>query len=384
MRPRLTGRRDGVTIIEMLIAMVIMGFVVSATMSYFQQQNMVMSAGIERTSMLRNLAFSADLMERELRSVGLNAADDQPFIVYADSMTFAFNADLVGSEMLSIYPDRDVPEGARVTLRASEAITLPNTTQRYPSVDYMKAELRSPAETTIYFFARDTAAGAVPEEFVLFRQVNAQPPEVVARNLKRVPGQPFFEYYHLDGLNRLAAFPRTRVLHHLHPTAHRHGTPEDTGAIADVDRIRAVRIRLAASNGRAGERASTREMTRLVHLTNAGVQKKETCGAPPALGPGFAAVALARDSVRLTWSASPDEMGGEEDVMMYAIWRRASGAATWDDAPIVVVAPSGATQYQYIDASVDLAADSYQYALRAEDCSPRLSEMRTSAIVTHP
>ncbi len=147
--------------------------------------------------------------------------------------------------------------------------------------------------------------------------------------------------------------------------------------------MRAVRVRFAATNGLTGEEEERAELERLIALPNAGFGELVTCGSSPLLGTGLLASAVTLPSgeraVDLAWSAAIDETGGEEDVVGYVIWRREAGFSDWGEPYRSI--PAGTAPYSYQDAAVAVGT-TYEYALAAQDCTPKLSSLAVSATVT--
>jgi hypothetical protein len=73
--------------------------------------------------------------------------------------------------------------------------------------------------------------------------------------------------------------------------------------------------------------------------------------------------------IRVTWSASPDENGGERDVMRYAVTRMASFApGVWQNVQSI---PAGGV-YDITDSGLNTGV-TYSYAVAAQDCTPAFS-----------
>ena len=89
-----TIRRDesGMTLIEVVVGLVIMGFIFSAMLSFIRQQEMAFGMGSGKMSALQNYRFAAETLERNIRAAGTGVVEQQPFIVYADTATLAINA----------------------------------------------------------------------------------------------------------------------------------------------------------------------------------------------------------------------------------------------------------------------------------------------------
>lgn len=376
--------RAGATLLELLVALTLLGVVVGGAMSFLRQQSNSVALGNDEMKALQNARFALSLLQTDLRTAGSGVASGQPPLVYADSDVVVFNVNYLDKEAYSatatvsapLYVEEDAPEGAVSSLSPLAKLAIPGTSLSYPQVQYMEGGAASLAETLVFFFARDSST-ARPDDYVLFRQVNRTSPEVVARDLIRtVEGDrllPFFEFLYPDtvgGSVELLAFANSVRLYH---EIAQHHTMPDTGAAALIDRIRAVRVNLTGTNGQTGTRERTRRMRRLIHLPNAAGRAVQSCGREPLLtgALGLARVELdGAPAIRLTWPASVDEATGEQDVVRYVIWRRVPPATEWGD-PYVSLPATGAAQ-QWDDRSVE-TGKTYFYRIAAQDCTPAFS-----------
>lgn len=376
MRSGVLRDRRGMTLVELLAALLIMGFVTSAALAFVQQQERAFSAGTSRMEVLQNYRFAMELVERELRTVGAGTTEGQPFLVYADSTTLAFNADFATNDTensFAVYQNPTAPIEEVGGLTTARSIRLPGTSFSYPAVTYRDGVVNSPAETIVFFFAPDTAT-AEEEDFVLFRQVNDLPPAVVARNLTRAEERPFFEYQEVieaaGSPPRSAWVPRTAAMRHEEAV---HSGADDER----IDRVRAVRVSFSSTNGESGYLRQSREVSRLVSVPDPRVARIRSCGDAP-----LSASSIAVDQVdgepRITvsWSASPDDGGGEDDVVRYAIFRRRLTEAEWGEPYFSV--PAGSLSYT--DGSV-FPDSTYLYAVAAQDCTPSMSRLVESGTV---
>lgn len=368
------------TLLELLIALLIAGMVVTTALTFLRQQGQAFSFGTGRMAVLQNHRFVLDLMERDLRTVGSGVPAQQPFLVYAGTDVVAFNADYTSddpSDVFAVYIDPDAPAAAVRAITRSRRFTLPGTSFAYPDTSYNERGTNSPAETIIFYFAPDSGT-ARTDDFVLYRKVNDQPPGVVGRNLLRTEGRPFFEYSQLiesdTAASRIESVPAAWM-----PLAHTvglHRSAADTGRFARIDRVRGVRVSFTATNGETGTREQRRAVSRLVRLPNAGMAHVQTCGEVPQLRVPLRAVATNLPSgervVELTWDQAADENAGERDVVRYVLWRKYGSTEPWGDPYLSI--PAGLTSYRYVDGSVTAGA-SYYYALAAQDCTPSLSTL---------
>ena len=372
----------GMTLIEMLVALAVFSVVMAGAFAVLRSESRGMRLGAERADALQNVRFTANLLELDLRTLGSNVPDEQPFLIYAGSDVVAFNADYTTNvdDPYAVYYDPDAPTGSVTALTADRAFTLPNTAFSYPDTSYVATGggSNSPAETIIFFFTLDSST-ARTDDYALFRQVNTDEPELVGRDILQTPGAPFFQYYRVQAPQSAPPYIE-EVPDSALPMSHwvpAHGSPGDTAAAAQVDSIRGVRINLTVTNGRTGDAEHTRALSRLIRLPNAGLAVKRSCGDEPILGivtflatPG---VNAALDPiVTLTWTPATDETSGEEDVTRYVLWRRITGEPDWGDPYLSI--PPGNTSYTYEDEAV-VAGTSYDYALAAQDCTPSLSSL---------
>ena len=215
----------------------------------------------------------------------------------------------------------------------------------------------------------------------MYRQVNNNAPDVVARNLLPYPGRPFFDWLQTDTIGNLFTVSAANLpMRHSVPI---HGALGDTGVASRIDSIRAVRVNLYASNGMTGTQQILRELVTTVRIPNAGLTKQRSCGDQPIFGKTVTATftgIVGAPQITLTWLPATDETGGEKDVEKYVIYRRLQ-AGTFDDALQSI--PAGQASYTFNDAA--LTEDStYVYQVTALDCTPLESSPSTTAAVFVP
>lgn len=383
------GNRRGVTLLELLVALVtFLGFL-AATFGALRSQLRGFTRGTDESGVLQNLRYGVDQMEQDVRSAGANTPDRQPAVVYASQNAFAFSADLVSNlpgDFVSVYVDPDAPAGQVSAWRLASAAAIPGSA---PSVNWPAADFpTSGAETVTFWFTADTETPRT-DDFVLLRQVNAALPEILMRNVL-VPegGAPFLAYHELvtpaTGTQTLQAVAAGALP--LRHSAPQHGQLPDTGVIARIDRLRAVEVRYRVTNARTGAAERIRAIRAVVAMPNIGVKKITSCGGPPIFGQMVTAT-LVVDAVTgaprvdVGWAASVDEAAGEEDVIRYVIWRRTAVNPDWGE-PFTSM-PSGAGPYLFSDPDLE-GGQSYQYSVAAQDCTPTLSPNSTSVMVAVP
>ncbi len=384
-RTALRGR-EGFTLVELLIALTIFGVIFGAAMAMMGQQVQAFSRAGDASSALQNERFSIEQIERALRAAGIGLAEGQPMLVYADSSTIAVNGDYASNtpgDLDAIFINTGLSDAASTALGQLTRITIPGTSFRYPDTTYGGGT--SPAETIIFFFQPDSTT-ARTDDYILFRQVNGQAPEVVARDLVHNGNTPFFQYLrvlassttapHLDSV-----LPARLPLAHTAPL---HLAAGDTAPFTTIDSIYAVRVRLTATNGVSGPRAVSRPVSRLLRLPNAGMQAFQTCGNQPAAPQNFAlSLQLVNGSPvpELSWTASADENAGEKDVVRYVIYRiRGPGLPAQMDGFFNLPANRSAS-YVWDDTRVEQDS-TYSYAVAAEDCTPQVGTPTAAATIT--
>lgn len=376
------------TLAELLVSMVIAGLVLSVGLAFFNTQARALRVGTGQFVLTQNYRIALSTLATQVRTAGTNVVPGQPFLVYAGPDAVAFNADFVSRDRNDIFSasiDTAAPVAESEALKRTTRITIPLTSFGYPDTSYATGASNSRAETMIFFFAADTTTTRA-DDFALFRQVNGGTPAVVARNLLRTQGRPFFEYLYVleqDTAPAIVNVFSNRELSHTAPIHGRlDGSRPDTGAVAEIDRIRGVRVNVTATDGTVGSTERKRSVSRVILLPNAGVTRLESCGEVPQFGTSFSATPSAfgvvPPTITLRWAAATDEAGGEKDVMRYIVWKRVTGATEW--GPAFVSIPSGLTNYTYVDDQV-VSGTSYQYAIAAQDCTPSESSQTLATAI---
>lgn len=372
--------RTGFTLVELTIALVIMGIVVSTAVAFVAQQNSAYQAALDRMVALRNIRYALSTLGQDLETLGTNVPAGQPNLFYADDDVVVFAADHttnVDNDPFAVYYAPGAPTGEVVA--PSGTFPLPNASANYPDTAYLTGTgTRSPAEVLTFWFEADTSS-ARNDDYMLYRQVNSTAGQVVARNILRKGSEPFFRFHRLTAGGDLLAVVEDSLL----PVRHRSISGDSLDVLADS--IRAVRVNLGSTDGQSGDNENTMELSRLVGFPNAVLEALNTCGDTPIHGSGLSAslATLSTGDVgaELSWSPAVDENAGEADVVRYVIWRREVGSGDWGEPYRAI--PAGEASYTLEDA--DVAADtSYEYALAAQDCTPALSSLTTAGPVVVP
>lgn len=379
----------GITLIEMLVALVIFAIVLGATMNMLLSQSRGFSKASDELALLQNYRFANDFIRREFSAAGGNVPDQQPVVVYAGIDAFAFSADYISNnaaDVSAVFIDPDAPAGHVSAMTTAQQTTIPGSLPAfvYPSVNYNDAAANpSTAETITYFFSLNAATPRT-DDFVLQRQVNNNAPEIVVRNILPDSARPFFRYHYLNvpsaGRSTVDTVPTAWLpLSHSVPL---HGDVADSGAAARVDSLRLVEIRYVVTNGEVGPKERTKPISLAVPLPNMGVAKLAICGSQPLFSrPVSASLAMSGVDVNLSWMPAVDEGGGENDVIRYGVFRRVVGDTLWGD-PIIAI-PAGNASYGFSDGGV-VPGNVYEYAVTAQDCSPSSSTFSVSLPVVVP
>lgn len=389
--------RRGVTLVELLVTMSLFGVVAASAMGFLLSQSKGFRTTSKRSEQIQNGRFGRDLMRQEMRTAGTHTTDFQPVVVYASDSVFAFNSDLLTNRVDSaeftgaIYADPYATSAEASAMSVGEAASIPGSSPAftYPMADYTTiAGTTGEAETVMFRFVRDTGS-TNSLDYMLLRQVNARPAEMIANGLRKVAGVPFFRYWHdptrySTTLTSLDTVPRTWLP--LAKTVAQRGVAPDTGIATTtrIDQIRSVEVTYEATRPTT---SGSEKVQYLVPLPNTAVDRQaRACGRAP-LSPSAPSASWNVDTaaVILTWPRAADDGGGESDAVRYVVWRRLTGAPTWG-SPLASVSVAGAgTNYRYKDGGVDTGLNrSYQYALAVQDCTPNLSGIAGSASVVVP
>jgi prepilin-type N-terminal cleavage/methylation domain-containing protein len=381
--------RRAFTLVEVLVALILLTVLMAAALPFFRVQAMMVDSQAGRADAQQNAQYAVNAIDRELRVAGIGVVPTQPLIVQADSMAITFNADLVsrsGADVSAVYFDADADPNTISVFEKEAKVTLPRSVRRYPDTTYVQAGgAPSTAETISYWVSLDSSTVA-PNDYLLFRRVNAAPPRVVARSLKLTTGDPPFRYYR-DSLGISVEVARSKLP--LVHTAVIHGSPVDTAGSAQTDSILSVKVRLV---GLFTERHSNSTIERLVEsrirVMNAGLIRHSTCGEAPIFGGSVSAVGgsvAGTPAIRISWAPALDEGAGEKDVERYAIYRRPAADLTFDEpyANLAAGLDTNATTYSFTDTDVR-SGDSWVYGVAAQDCTPLTSPVSSTAAVVVP
>lgn len=385
-------RRAGFSLMELLLAVTVLAFVTGATFALFRSQSQNFKNNTARYDLIENARGAIEAAERIIRTMGAGTPNNQPVLVYGANGVLAFNTDYVEGDTVDMrwatYFNVDTPvdETTAWALAAQTAIPNSSPSYSYPPETYRLGNgSPSPAETYILYFSLD-AGTTRSDDYILWQRVNAGTPEIVARNILPHPnGRPFFEYLmqrQLSTGDTLQIAPAgTLPLIRRPLVAGLSAT--DSANYVRPDSIRAVRMNFRLTNGASGTAERFRDIATTIEVPNNGIPLPTVCGRVP-LQPGSLAAVEPNPGdgvIRVSWTASPDQEAGEQDVTQYIIWRRLTASATWSEPLLVVRAEAGQSAYS-TDITAHAFSTAYTFGIAAQDCTPSQSTIRTTAITT--
>jgi type II secretory pathway pseudopilin PulG len=378
MRTSGVTRREGVTLIEMMIAIVLFVLVFGLAVPFFRYQARSVSASAGRLDALQNARYAQNAIDRDMRISGIGILATQPMIVQADGFAVTFNADLATKDKndpYSIYYDADVDSSGTDAMSNTNKITLPRSAVAYPDSNYSSNGIMSPAETVQYWLMKDSTATRT-DQYILFRRVNALPPRVVAKGIIVPAGQTFFQYLKSNAAGGLDSI-RTAQLPLFH-SAPVHGSPADSGKSAITDSIRVIRMTVTGLYNDPDKGPIMKTVQSSTKLLNAGMVRSTVCGDVPIAVTNAVAVptgpAGAPTKVTLTWVKSLDQDAGEKDVARYLVFKKLSASADWGSP----MADLAASQNTYTLDDTTLPSGVWVYGIAAQDCSPANSAVTST------
>jgi type II secretory pathway component PulJ len=370
MRTSVSHRRAGVTLIEMMIAIVLFVLVFGLAVPFFRYQARSVSASAGRLDALQNARYAQSAIDRDLRISGIGIVQAQPMIVQADGFAVTFNADLATKDIndpMSIYYDVDMDSSGTDAMNNANKVSLPNSAVQYPDSNYMNGGVASPAETIQYWLTKDSTATRT-DQYILWRRVNNLPRRLVAKGIIVPAGTNFFQYMKPNSTGGLDSIKAAQLpIFHSAPT---HGSPADTGTSALTDSIRVVRMTVTGLYNDPDKGAIMKTVVSSTKLLNAGMSRSTVCGDLPIAVAGAAAFATGPighpTKVTIIWTKSLDQDAGEKDVGRYMVFKKLAASPDWG-SPIADVA---ASQNTYTLDDVTLPPGLWNYGIVAQDCSP--------------
>jgi len=384
MRTTGSSRRDGVTLIEMMIAIVLFVLVFGLAVPFFRYQARSVSASAGRLDALQNARYAQSAIDRDLRISGIGIVQAQPMIVQADGFAVTFNADLETKDIndpMSIYYDNDIDSSGTDAMNNANKVTLPLSAVQYPDSNYMNGGISSPAETIQYWLVRDSSASRT-DQYVLYRRVNNLNQKIVAKGIIVPAGQNFFQYMKPNGAGGLDSIRAAKLpIFHSAPV---HGSPADTATSALTDSIRVVRMKVTGLYNDPDKGAIMKTVVSSTKLLNAGMSRSTVCGDVPIAVTTATATRFpffgTPTKVTITWNSSLDQDAGEKDVGRYMVFKKRVGVSDWG-SPIADLA---ASQANYTLDDTSLSSGFWVYGVVAQDCSPANSSVTPTGVINVP
>jgi type II secretory pathway component PulJ len=381
MRTSVDHRRAGVTLIEMMIAIVLFVLVFGLAVPFFRYQARSVSASAGRLDALQNARYAQSAIDRDMRISGIGIVQAQPMIVQADGFAVTFNADLATKDRndpMSIYYDADMDSSGTDAMNTLNKVTLPNSAKTYPDTNYMNGPISSPAETIQYWLVKDSAATRT-DQYILYRRVNALPQRLVAKGIIVPAGTNFFQYMKPNSVGGLDSIRAARLpLFHSAPT---HGSPADTASSALTDSIRVVRMTVTGLYNDPDKGPIMKTVVSSTKLLNAGMSRSTVCGDLPiavTTATAFPFGPLGHPTkVTVGWIKSLDQDAGEKDVERYMVFKKLAASSDWGN-PIADIA---ASQDTYTLDDTTLPSGLWTYGIIAQDCSPANSAVTSTNTV---
>jgi hypothetical protein len=320
----------------------------------------------------QSVSYALNYMDHDLRLAGTGTAFNQPAVVEATPLAVTFNAALYTSDTSALataaYFDPSVPDSLATSLTPATRITFPLSAVAYPdSAYYQSGGLPSSAETISLYVSRDSSS-PIANTYVLWRRVNRGTPLLLARNLVLPQSGIVFQYF----TAAIGTLPQAVAAARL-PAYF--SEPQNTASDSLLSQISEISVQLKAIYQDPMRRQHFRSTSQLIPLLNAGLGHVAQCGAPPQPVASFTVTAYtgptAGDTVKVSWTPSPDETAGAHDVRNYVVYRRPAGTTTWD---AIMTVPAGVTP-PYVEFDTGLTGGSYDYGIAAEDCTPSLSSL---------
>jgi prepilin-type N-terminal cleavage/methylation domain-containing protein len=369
-------RRHGFSMIEMMTAMTLFLLVLAASIPFFRMQARAVDSQTGRMDAVQNTRYANTVIDRELRLAG--GVTGQPIIVQASPWAVTFNVDLVTrlpGDPGAVYYNPDADSLGTEGWLTSRAKALPTVSTMYPSVNYRDPGGVLSSSETISFFVAGDASTSRTDDYVLYRRVNDRDSTIIARNVI-IPGDTayFFRYWRVNASGTLVQLTSGQLPLYWN------------SASGWADSIRTIDMRVSSLYR---EPRTQQDVVRTVYsstrLLNSGMLRLATCGASPLAPPSVTADTL-QDldghvaQVRVTWSQSLEETGGERDVTLYVVARRLAAGTEWFE--LRNVPANNSTSYSFDD--TDIAVGTWVYGVYAQDCNPSNSSYTQSSNVVIP
>ena len=374
----------GFTMIEMLIAMVVLSLVMAATLSLFRSQTQNFRKGGNRMELSQNVRYALGTVERVLRTTGAGTAGSQPMLVYGGNDVIVVNTNFASDiqDGNAVYINPDLPAGAVDGLKTATPITIFGTAINYPAVNYTYGAATGTRAETISFYFQLDATTANANDYILYERVTRWRRKWWRGTFWRIPGarssstspRPPTRPACPSSSRSPRRARRPRQALPIRHSANVHGSGADINGSALADSIRLVRVNMVVTNGQTGTDLASRQISTTMMMPNNGLTQLKSCGdAPVATGALTAVPPGVGGGARLRWARSPDELSGEVDVSQYNVYYRLNGTPDWNT--MITVMPTGAATYDITSGVGITSGLTYDFAVAAQDCTPQESPL---------
>lgn len=390
--------RTGFTMLELMLAVMVAGLAAVATMLVFGAQNRAAATQRAQVDAQQNARAAMDVLVRELRQAGSNVDrfHHQASLVDAGPYQIAFNGDVRGGV------------GGDGAMEASAQVPLADGSAYSPGsfLDENLEELtrfNNGAETVRLTFdtnddgavtVQDTLAStAATRDFQLVREVNGGSDESVAYGLRGPLARdgnelppPVFQYWGtFGGATTLRLWGDADQDGQLSQAELAGLTPVSRAELQNIREIALTVEAVSNDESQAAEGRKSTLLTTTVRPRNIGLNASglSACGYPPQPPANVVAVDTPDDggrSITLTFTASYDDVSGENDVREYSIYRRRVGQSSFG-AAIYHMKATHTGAYTFVNDQTnskrpeDAPEDgvTYEYYVTAWDCEPQES-----------
>src|SRR5215472_7385816 len=168
--------RRGFTLIEMLVAMMLLMVVMAGTIQTFRKSSVLLGAQGGRLEAQQNARFAISSLDRDLRVAGVGIVSGQPLLVEADTTAIVFNADLISrviGDVGSVYVDTSADSNAVSAMKSVNKLALPGISSvSYPNSTYVQpGGTVSGAETVAYYLVKDSTS-SYANQYNFVRRIN--------------------------------------------------------------------------------------------------------------------------------------------------------------------------------------------------------------------
>jgi len=398
----------GFTLVELMISLVLTSVMFSAMLIVFQAQNRINTVELDVIETQQNARVAMTALGTDIRQAGyyVDHFNRQPIWLDAAPNQLTFNANL-SDRFVAMNRDSAVPLSDGTLYRpgdftaAPQEENLPVFLDRYLNEsETIRLTLDRTYDGLVTVADRQPGA-ANPNLYTLTKEVNGNPPAILAYNVRGPAAypngtlpSPIFQYWGVFTLPEvIELWGDTNGDGSLSQTEINNLTSVPRASLPDIRRVDVTVVVETSrpSHGFEGPFGTTSDpynyrsytLTRQIRARNVGINPSGLllCGTAPdtPLNPfGYDTPDDHGGSITVEWDSSPDEYLDEEDVQYYSVYRKL-GASGEEEVVGQMQAIIADTNYVFIDdgdvdnfnAPVD--GQPYYYRMAAWDCAPQES-----------